>query len=106
MSETQFDPGDAPTMKDFIELKDQVFKTDEKVARIAAAAARLEGDVFEIKRDVSELKGLAPKFDRFQAVLDGMTRQMESFERWFRFQGNMLVEHEGRISGLEPKARP
>lgn len=105
MSEAQFDPGVAPTMKEFIELKEQVFKTDEKVTRIAAAAARLEGDVFEIKRDVSELKGLSPKFDRFQGVLDGMTRQMKSFERWFRFQGNMLVEHEGRLSKLEPKPR-
>ncbi|MBI2386991.1 MAG: hypothetical protein HYV14_13445 [Elusimicrobia bacterium] len=103
MNEAPFEPGDAPTMKEFIELKEQVFKTDEKVTRIAAAAARLEGDIFEIKRDVSELKGLGGKFDRFQAVLDGMTRQMESFERWFRFQGNMLVEHEGRLSKLEPK---
>jgi hypothetical protein len=103
MNEAQFGAGDAPTMKDFIELKEQVFKTDEKVTRIAAAAARLEGDLFEVKRDVSELKGLSPKFDRFQAVLDGMTRQMESFERWFRFQGNMLVEHEGRLSKLEQK---
>jgi hypothetical protein len=105
MNEPPSVPGDAPTMKEFIELKEQVFKTDEKVTRIAAAAARLEGDLFEIKRDVSELKGLGVKFDRFQAVLDGMTRQMESFERWFRFQGNMLVEHEGRLSKLEPKPR-
>lgn len=103
MSEAQFEPDGTPTMKEFIELKEQVFRTDEKVTRIAAAAARLEGDVFEIKRDVSELKVLNVKFDRFQTVLDGMTRQMESFERWFRFQGNMLVEHEGRISKLEPR---
>ena len=97
------DHDEGPTMKEFIELKEQVFKTDEKVTRIAAATARLEGDMFEIKRDVSELKGLNAKFDRFQTVLDGITRQMESFEHWFRFQGNMLVEHEGRIAKLEPK---
>ena len=94
---------DGPTMKEFIELREQVFRTDEKVTRIASATARIEGDLFDIKRDVSELKGLNMKFDRFQTVLDGMTRQMESFERWVRFQGNMLVEHEGRISKLEPK---
>lgn len=92
-------------MKEFIELKEQVFRTDDKVTRIAAATARLEGDIFEIKRDVSELKGLNVKFDRFQVVLDGMARQMESFERWCRFQGNMLVEHDGRIAKLEPKAQ-
>lgn len=103
MNEAQSGRDDGPTMKEFIELRDQAFRTDEKVSRIAAAVARLEGDMFEVKRDVSELKGLGPKFDRFQSVLDGMTRQMESFERWFRFQGNMLVEHEARIAKLEPK---
>jgi len=103
MIEARSEHDGGPTMKEFIELRDQAFRTDEKVTRIAAAAARLEGDMFEIKRDVSELKGLNVKFDRFQTVLDGMTRQMESFERWFRFQGNMLVEHEGRIAKLEPK---
>ena len=81
MTEAQPDHDGGPTMKEFIELRDQVFRTDETVTRIAAAAARLEGDVFEIKRDVSELKGPNVKFDRFQAVLDGMTRQMDSFER-------------------------
>ncbi len=103
MTEAQSEANDTPTMKEFIELREQVFRTDEKVTRIAAATARIEGDLFEVKRDVSELKGLNVKFDRFQSVLDGMTRQMESFERWFRFQGNMLVEHEGRLSKLEPK---
>ncbi|MDD5303178.1 MAG: hypothetical protein PHS14_08715 [Elusimicrobia bacterium] len=103
MTEAQFEPGDAPTMKEFIELREQMFRTGEKVTRIAAAAARIECDLFDVKRDVSELKGLDVKFDRFQTVLDGMTRQLESFERWFRFQGNMLVEHDGRISKLEPK---
>ncbi len=92
---------DAPNMNEFIQLREQVFKTDEKVTRIATVVARMEGDLFEVKRDVSELKGLNVKFDRFQSVLDGMSRQMESFERWFRFQGNMLVEHEGRLSKLE-----
>ena len=103
MTEAQSEANDTPTMKEFIELREQVYRTDEKVTRIAAATARIEGDLFEVKRDVSELKGLNVKFDRFQSVLDGMTRQMESFERWFRFQGNMLVEHEGRLSKLEPK---
>lgn len=103
MNEPQSGRDEGPTMKEFIELMDQAFRTDEKVTRIAAAVARLEGDMFEVKRGVSELKSLGPKFDRFQSVLGGMTRQMESFERWFRFQGNMLVEHEGRLSKLEPK---
>ena len=101
MSEPTSD--DAPTMNDFIELREQMFKTDEKVTRIAGSVARLEGDMFEVKRDVSELKGLNAKFDRFQSVLDGMTRQMQSFDRWCRSQGNMLIEHEGRLSKLEQK---
>lgn len=103
MIESQSDRDEGPTMKEFIELRDQVFRSDEKLTRVAAAVDRLEGDMFEVKRDVSELKGLVPKFDRFQSTLDGMTRQMESFDRWSRFQGNMLVEHEGRITKLEPK---
>ncbi len=103
MNAAQSDYDDGPTMKEFIEIREQVFKTDEKVTRIAGAVARIEGDLFEVKRDVAELKGLSVKFDRFQIVLDGVTRQMESFERWFRFQGNMLVEHESRISKLEPR---
>ena len=103
MNEAQFEPDAPPTMKAFIELREQLFKTDETVTRVAATVARIEGDLFEVKRDVSELKGLHSKFDRFQTVLDGMARQMESFDRWCRFQGNMLVEHEGRISKLESK---
>jgi hypothetical protein len=94
---------EGPTMKEFIELRDQVFRSDEKLTRVAASVARMEGDLFEVKRDVSELKGLHVKFDRFQTVLDGMARQMESFERWCRFQGNMLVEHDVRIAKLETK---
>jgi len=103
MNEAQFESDGAPTMKEFNELRDQVFRSDEKLTRVAATVARIEGDLFEVKRDVSELKGLHAKFDRFQTVLDGMARQMESFERWCRFQGNMLVEHEGRITKLEAK---
>lgn len=103
MIEAQPGRDDGPTMKEFIELRDQVFCSDETLTRVATAVARLEGDMFEVKRDVSELKGLGPKFDRFQTTLDGMTRQMESFDRWVRFQGNMLVEHEWRITKLEPK---
>jgi hypothetical protein len=110
MNEAQFDPDGAPTMKEFIELRNQAFRTDERLTRVderltrvTATVARIEGDLFEVKRDVSELKGLHSKFDRFQTVLDGMARQMESFERWCRFQGNMLVEHEGPIAKLELK---
>ncbi|MBI4061998.1 MAG: hypothetical protein HY403_11285 [Elusimicrobia bacterium] len=105
MTAAESAPGDAPTMKEFVELREQLFRTDEKVTRIAVATARLGGDLFEIKRDISELMGLNIKFDRFQTVLDAMTRQMQSFERWCRSQGDMLIEHEGRISKLESKPR-
>jgi hypothetical protein len=82
-------------------LDEKVTHLDEKLTRVAVTVARLEGDMFEVRQDLSELKGLRRDFGRFQTVLDGMARNMESFERWCRSQGSMLMEHEGRITKLE-----
>ena len=124
MTEMQPIPDGSPTMNDYRELKLEVSSIGEKVVqldgkvtqmdgkiaqmdgtvtRIAVSVARLEGDMFEVRRDVSELKGLRVEFGRFQVVLDGVARSMESFDRWCRSQGGMLMEHEGRIAKLESR---
>jgi hypothetical protein len=87
----------------FGELDERFVRLDEKVNRVASVVARLEGDMTEVRRDVSEMKGLRRDFGRFQSVLDGMARSMESFERWTRSQGSMLLEHEERLGKLERK---
>lgn len=110
-------PEGSPTMSDYRELKLEVSSLGEKVSqldgkivqidgkltRVSMSVARLEGDMFEVRRDISELKGLRVEFGRFQTILDGVARNMESFDRWCRSQGSMLMEHGCRIEKLESR---
>ncbi|MFI5345190.1 MAG: hypothetical protein ACHQ51_02335 [Elusimicrobiota bacterium] len=84
-------------------LDEKVTHLDEKLTRVAVTVARIEGDMFEVRQGVSELKGLRLDFMRFQSFLDASARNMETFERWCRSQGSMLMEHEGRITKLESR---
>ena len=84
-------------------LDQKVTYLDEKVTRVAVSVARIEGDMFEVRQGLSELKGLRLDFTRFQSFLDASASKMETFERWCRSQGSMLMEHEGRITKLESR---
>jgi hypothetical protein len=56
-----------------------------------------------IDRKMDVMLTLKGDFARFQTGLDAMAHQMESFERWCRSQGSMLMEHEDRLKKLESK---
>ncbi len=99
MTEMQPIPEGSPTMCDYRDLKlevsglgEKVLQLDGKVSqldgkivqmdgtltRVAMSVARLEGDMFEVRRDISELKCLRVEFGRFQTILDGVARNTES----------------------------
>ncbi|HEX4047310.1 MAG TPA: hypothetical protein VH309_05725 [Elusimicrobiota bacterium] len=76
---------------------------DGNLRRLNLFAARTEGRLSSLEVKMDEMLTLKTDFARFQTGLDSMARQMESFERWCRSQGSMLMEHEGRIAKLESK---
>ena len=76
---------------------------DGNLRRLNFFAARTEGRLTNLEEKMDVMLTLKGDFARFQIGLDAMARQMESFERWCRSQGSMLMEHEGRIAKLEPK---
>jgi hypothetical protein len=76
---------------------------DGNLRRLNLFAARTEGRLSTLEGKVDVLLTLKEDFARFQTGLDAMARQMESFERWCRSQGGMLMEHEARIAKLESK---
>ena len=66
-------------------------------------AARTDGRLTGLEEKMDIVLTMKDDFARFQTGLDAMARQMESFERWCRSQGSMLMEHEARITKLESK---
>ena len=76
---------------------------DGNLRRLNLFAARTDGRLASLEGKVDVLMTLKSDFARFQTGLDAMARQMESFERWCRSQGSMLMEHEARITKLESK---
>ena len=76
---------------------------DGNLRRLNLFAARTDGRLTSLEQKVDVLMTLKSDFARFQTGLDAMARQMESFERWCRSQGSMLMEHEARITKLESK---
>lgn len=78
-------------------------EADGNLRRLNLFAARTEGRLSSLEVKMDEVLTLKSDFARFQTGLDAMARQMESFERWCRSQGSMLMEHEARIAKLESK---
>ena len=83
---------------------DQRFDSiDGNLRRLNLFAARTDGRLTSLEEKMDVVLTMKDDFARFQTGLDKMARQMESFERWCRSQGSMLMEHETRITKLESK---
>jgi tetrahydromethanopterin S-methyltransferase subunit G len=95
---------DIREIRDRLDGHDQRFDSvDGNLRRLNLFAARTEGRLSGIDEKLDILLTMKDDFSRFQSGLDKMARQMESFDRWCRSQGSMLMEHEARIAKLESK---
>ena len=91
------------TKSDMRIVIDHLNAHDGNLRRLNLFAARTEGRPGSLEEKMNVVLTLKSDFARFQTGLDSMARQMESFERWCRSQGSMLMEHEDRLKKLESK---
>jgi hypothetical protein len=91
------------TKSDMRMVIDRLQAQDGNLRRLNLFAAETRGSFAVVDEQMKAVLMLKSDFARFQIGLDAMARQMESFERWCRSQGSMLMEHEARITKLESK---
>ena len=76
---------------------------DGNLRRLNIGFARMEGDMTELKGKVDILLAVKEDFSQFKTSIERMTSYFESCVRKMGSQGSMLMEHESRITKLEPR---
>lgn len=71
--------------------------------RLNLAVTRMQGDIVEIKTDVASLLQLKTDFNRFVSSMDQAAERQEALLSRLAVQGDMLMDHERRLTRLESK---
>ena len=81
---------------------DQRFeKVDGNLHRLNAAFAKMSGDMVEVKVELKEIRG---DISRFSTILERSSGNIEAALRKMDMPASMLMDHEGRITKLEPRS--
>ena len=92
------------SLEDRLDGHDRRFESiDGNLRRLSIGFARLEGDSTEMKSKIDLLLTVKEDIARFTTNLDRTMKYFESCMRKMDSQGSMLMEHEDRLTKLEPR---
>jgi len=75
-------------------------KVEGNLHRLNIGFAKMNGDMVEVK---AELKEIRNDISRFSTILERSSGNIEAALRKMDMQASMLMDHEGRITKLEPR---
>ena len=75
-------------------------KIDGNLLRLDIAFAKMSGDMVEVKVGLKEVRS---DISRFSTILERSSGNIEAALRKMDMQASMLMDHEGRITKLEPR---
>jgi DNA repair ATPase RecN len=98
--EMRADGHEAATKADVRGLAARLDGHDGNLRRLNVAFARMNGDMIEMKADLKEIR---VDLSRFAAILERSSGNIEAALRKMDMQASMLMDHERRITKLEPR---
>jgi DNA repair ATPase RecN len=99
--EMRADGHEPATKADMRGLSTRLDGHDGNLRRLNVAFAKMSCDMVEVKAGLKEVRN---DISRFSTILERSSGNIEAALRKMDMQASMLMDHEGRITKLEPRS--